>query len=221
MHLVTLGVGAARSPRYRPAGLLVSHRGVRVIIDGGPDTAPKGRIDAWLLTDDRAELAAAIRASARARGLVAKAAAFRAGDLRIEPKPIVHTNHPTFGYEIRCAGLKVVWAPEFFSFPAWARDAELMFAEAASWNRPIRFRGGVGGHLDAVSVQRAAQRAGVKRLVFAHIGRPTIRATAGGWRPPFGELAHDGQIFRPGPRPKLDRVLLPRQARMDLQRRSC
>ncbi len=197
MHLVTLGVGAARSPRYQPAGLLVSHRGARVIIDGGPDTAPKGRIDAWLLTDDRAELAAAIRASARARGLVAKVAAFRAGDLRIEPKPIVHTNHPTYGYEIRCGGLKVVWAPEFFSFPAWARDAGLMFAEAASWKRPIRFRGGVGGHLDAVSVQRAAQRAGVKRLVLAHIGRPTIRAIAGGWQPLFGELAHDGQIFRP------------------------
>lgn len=35
-----------------------------------------------------------------------------------------------------------------------------MFAEASSWNRPIRFRGGVGGHLDAISVQRAARRAG-------------------------------------------------------------
>jgi hypothetical protein len=205
MHLVTLGVGAARSPRYRPAGLLVSHRGVRVIIDGGADTAPTGRIDAWLLTDDRAELAAAIRASARARGLVAKVAAFRAGDLCIEPKPIVHTNHPTFGYEIRCGGLKVVWAPEFFRFPTWARDADLMFAEASSWKVPIHFRGGVGGHLDALSVQRAARRAGVERLVFTHIGRPTIRAIAGGWRPFFGELGHDGQIFRPRLRAKLGR----------------
>jgi hypothetical protein len=203
MHLVTLGVGAARSPRYRPAGLLVSHRRVRVIIDGGPDTAPKGRIDAWLLTDERAELAATIRASARARGLVAKVAPFRAGDLCLEPKPIVHTNHPTFGYEIRCGALKVVWAPEFLVFPRWARDADLMFAEASSWKRPIHFRGGVGGHLDAV--QRAARRVRVERLVFAHIGRPTIRAIAGSWRPSFGELGHDGQIFRPRPRPKLDR----------------
>ncbi len=197
MVLVTLGVGAAQSPRYRPAGLLVSHRGVRVMIDGGPDMAPKGRIAAWLLTDDRAELAATIRRSARALGLVAKVARFRAGDLRVEPKPIVHTNHPTYGYEIRCAGLKVVWAPEFFRFPAWARGAKLMFAEASSWNRPIHFRGSVGGHLDALSVQRAAQKAGVERLVFAHIGRPTIRAIARGWRPSPGELAHDGQIFRP------------------------
>ena len=197
MHLVTLGVGAARSPRYRPAGLLVSHRGERVIIDGGPDTAPTGRIAAWLLTDDRAELAAAIRANARARGLAAKVAAFRAGDLRIEPKSVVHTNHPTFGYELRCGGLKVVWAPEFFKFPAWASGADLMFAEASSWNRPIQFRGCVGGHLDAIAVQRAARRAGVERLVLAHIGRPTIRAIAAGCRPFFGELAHDGQIFRP------------------------
>jgi hypothetical protein len=55
----------------------------------------------------------------------------------------------------------------------------------------------VGGHLDALSVQRAARRAGVKRLVFAHIGRPTLRAIDAGARPSFGELARDGQIFHP------------------------
>jgi hypothetical protein len=190
-----------------------------VIIDGGPDTAPTGRIDAWLLTDDRAELAAAIRASARARGLVATVAAFRAGDLCIEPKPVVHTNHPTFGYEIWCGGLKVVWAPEFFRFPKWAREADLMFAEASSWRRPIHFRGSVGGHLDALSVQRAAQTAGVERLVLAHIGRPTIRAIAGGWRPSFGELGHDGQTFRPRLRPKLDRFRKDRVRRQQSAKR--
>src|SRR3974390_3325946 len=123
MYLVTLGVGAARSPRYRPAGLLVSHNGVRVIIDGGPDTTPKGRIDAWLVTDEHAELAAPIRRSARARGLIARVASLRARHLRIQPKPVVHTNHPAFGYEIRGAGLTVVWAPEFFEFPSWVRNA--------------------------------------------------------------------------------------------------
>jgi len=205
MYLVTLGVGAAQSPRYRPAGLFVSHKGVRVMIDGGPDVMPKGRIDAWLLTDDHAELAAPIRRSARARGLTARVASVRARRLRIQPKPVVRTNHPAFGYEIRGGGLTVVWAPEFFRFPGWARDADVMFAEASSWKRPIRFRGGVGGHLDAASVQRAARSAGVKRLVFAHIGRP-IRAIAAGWRPSFGELAHDAQIFRPRPRPKVQKL---------------
>lgn len=202
MRLVTLGVGAAGSPRYRPAGLLVSCGGTRVIIDGGPHTAPKGRVAAWLLTDDHAELAPALRRSARRRGLSARVASFRAGKLRIEPKPVVHTNHPAFGYQIRRAGLKVVWAPEFLKFPTWAKGADLMFAEASSCNRPIYFRGGVGGHLDARSVELAARRAGVRRLVFAHIGRPTIRAIAAGWRPSFGELADDGQTFRPRLAPK-------------------
>ena len=202
MRLVTLGVGAADSPRYRPAGLLVSCAGTRVIIDGGPHVVPKARVDAWLLTDDHAELAAAIRRKARELGLVAKVAPFRAQGLRIDPKPVVHTNHPTFGYELRGGGLKVVWAPEFFEFPSWAKRADLMFAEASSWNRPIYFRGAVGGHLDARSVERAARRAGVKRLVFAHIGRPTIRAMEAGARPSFGDFASDGQVFLQRMRPK-------------------
>ncbi|MGO8858954.1 MAG: hypothetical protein ACLQO1_25135 [Steroidobacteraceae bacterium] len=217
MRLVTLGVGAADSPRYRPAGLLVSCRGTRVIIDGGPQAVPSGRVDAWLLTDDHAELAAAIRRSARALGLTARVASFRAGGLRIEPKPVVHTNHPTFAYELRDGCLKVVWAPEFFEFPSWAKHADLMFAEASSWNKPICFRGAVGGHLDARAVERAARQAGVKRLVFAHIGRPTIRAIEGGARPSFGELARDGQIFlqrvRPKSRPRARRSWQARGAR--------
>ncbi len=109
----------------------------------------------------------------------------------------MHTNHPAFGYEIRADRLKVVWAPEFFEFPTWAKESDVLFAEASSWNRPILFRGGVGGHLDALSVQRASQKAGVKRLVLAHIGRPTIRAIEGGATAIFGELARDGEVFCP------------------------
>ena len=168
-----------------------------MIVDAGPHALPKGQIDAWLLTDDHAELAAAIRRRARELGLVARVASFHAGDLRIEPRPVVHTNHPTFGYEIRGGGLKIVWAPEFFEFPTWARNSDLMFAEASSWNRPIYFRGAVGGHLDGRSVERTARRAGVKRLVFTHIGRPTIRAIEQGLRPSFGEFARGQQIFLP------------------------
>lgn len=48
-----------------------------------------------------------------------------------------------------------------------------MFAEAAGWSRPIRFAGGAGGHA-------------VKRLVFAHIGRSTIRALDRGEQFPLG-----------------------------------
>jgi ribonuclease BN (tRNA processing enzyme) len=113
---------------------------------------------------------------------------------------VVHTSHPTFGYSIELAGRTVVWAPEFYEFPRWARGADLIFAEASAWNRPIRFAGGVGGHLDVQAVARAARRHRIKRLVFAHIDRPTLRALDAGLRPPFGEFATDRQSFGLGRR---------------------
>ncbi len=200
MRFVTLGVGAQRSPRHAPAGLLVSRAGTRVMIDGGPGAEPPERLDAWLVTDERAELISAIRRLAAARGVVPRAEGFREAALAIERLPVIHTSHPAFGYRIRAEGKTAVWAPEFYAFPGWARNADLMFAEAAGWNRPIRFRGGVGGHLDVIAVARAARRSGVRRLVFAHIGRPTLRALSQGKKPPFGEFAADGQMFALAPR---------------------
>lgn len=64
--------------------------------------------------------------------------------LRARCRPVAHTSHPRYGYRIEADGLVVVWAPEFCEFPAWAAQADLMFAEAAAWDRPIRFRGGPG-----------------------------------------------------------------------------
>lgn len=195
MRLVTLGVGAQNSPRYHPAGLLVARGRVRVMIDGGPGSEPTGRLDAWLVTDERGELMPAIRRLARARGLVPAVRDFEEGGLRAEAKPVVHTNHPSFGYLIRGDRRTVVWAPEFLRFPLWAAGADLMFAEASGWNRPIRFVGGVGGHLDTLAVAEAARRNKVMRLVFAHIGRPSIRAIDAGERPPFGEFGEDGRVY--------------------------
>jgi hypothetical protein len=159
-------------------------------------------VHAWLVTDERAELIASLRRLARARGLTVAARDFSRGHLQVRCQAVVHTSHPAYGYLIRSSqpALQVVWAPEFAEFPSWAAGADLMFAEAAGWNRPIRFAGGVGGHLDVLSVAGQAQRLGVKRLVFAHIGRPTIRAMDKGQRPPFGEFARDGQVFQPRPR---------------------
>lgn len=200
MRFVTLGVGAQDSPRYAPAGLLVSHAGRRVMIDGGPGAEPSGALDAWLVCDDQSELRASLRKLARARGLEVGVSGFRSGGLALTPRPVAHTRHRTWGYLIETAGTKVVWAPEFFRFPHWAEGADLMFAEGASWNRPIRFVGGVGGHMPILAVAAAARRANVKRLVFAHLGRPTLRAMAEGLRPPFGELARDRQVFYATPR---------------------
>lgn len=199
MRLVTLGVGAQASPRYAPAGLLVAHAGRRVMIDGGPGAVPPARLDAWLVTDQRSELVGPIRRMAAERGLAPCRGPFQRCGLRITDRPVVHTSHPTCGYRIEAAGVRVIWAPEFYEFPRWARGADLMFAEAAAWNRPIRFAGGVGGHLDVQTVAQMARRHGIKRLVFAHIGRPTLRALDRGCTPPFGEFARDGQVFVPSP----------------------
>ena len=115
------------------------------MIDGGPGANPPGTLDAWLVTDERAELIAAIRRLAAKKGLVPHAGSFRRDGLSVERRPVVHTNHPTYGYRIQVGHCTIVWAPEFSAFPSWARDADLMFAEGAGWARPIRFVGGVGG----------------------------------------------------------------------------
>jgi Beta-lactamase superfamily domain len=195
VRLTLLGVGAMNSSRYAPAGLLVEHGNQRVMIDGGPGAEPQGRLCTWLITDEQGELARQIRTLARTQGLEPRVASYRSPGLHIEPYPVVHTSHPAFGYLIRAARKRIVWAPEFFVFPNWTEKADLMFAEAAGWNRPIRFVGGVGGHAAALEVAGAAQARGVRRLVFAHIGRPTIRAIDAGQCPPFGEFGFDGAVY--------------------------
>jgi hypothetical protein len=197
MRLVTVGVGAMNSPRYAPAGLLVACRGTRVMLDGGPGADPTGAVDAWLVTDEHYELIAGIRRLARARGLEPRAQDFVTRSLAVHCHAVVHTSHSTFGYELidLDTDARVVWAPEFLEFPRWAARADLMFAEAAAWKHPIRFTGGSGGHLDVCHVAEQARYHGIRRLVFAHIGRPTIRALDRGEPPSFGEFAHDGQVF--------------------------
>jgi len=200
VRLELLGVGAMRSPRFAPAGLLVSAEGRRIAIDGGAN-AVVGSLDAWLLSDDRAELAPQIRRRAAELGIRAGVARYSLRGLDLRPRPVVHTSHPAYAYDIRWDGRRIVWAPEFWRFPRWAANADFLFADAAGWSRPIAFAGGVGGHASAMDVSRAARRLGVRRLVFAHIGRPTIRAIDAGLRPPFGEFGRDGAryVVRAGP----------------------
>ena len=184
------------SPCYLPAGLLVHHGSSRVMIDGGPGASPKGKLNAWLVTDERAELISEIRSLARAKGLEPEVATYRSDGLIVQPRVVIHTSHSAYGYSIRVADTKIVWAPEFLVFPRWAKEADLMFAEAAGWKRPILFRGGTGGHACVSQVALDAQKYRVKHLVFAHIGRPTIKAMETGERPVFGEFGADGDIYR-------------------------
>ena len=187
------------SPCYAPAGLLAECGGARVMIDGGPGATPKGELSAWLVTDARGELTRELRKLARPRGLEPHVGSYFSSGLSIKPHRVVHTSHDTYGYVIRSCGKKIVWAPEFFVFPAWARNADIMFGEAAGWNRPIFFRGGVGGHASVEQVARDALKYRITRLVFAHIGRPTIKAIDAGKRPVFGEFGRDCRVFKISP----------------------
>lgn len=195
-RLVLLGVGAMNSPRYRPAGLVVSWAGHRVMLDGGGSADPGRPLDAWLVGDERAELMPQIRRRARELGVHVAVGPFEGDGVGLRPLPVRHTSHPTNGYLIETAHQRAAWAPEFWTFPDWAAGVDLMFADAAGWNSPIRFARGVGGHACVHDVAAAARRAGVRRLVFAHIGRPTIRAIDRGERPPFGVWGSDGAEFR-------------------------
>ena len=165
---------------------------------------PSGRFDAWLVTDARSELIREIRKLSQPSRVVPEVNDYvRRGHLQIDPEPVVHTSHPTYGYRIHVDGFLAVWAPEFLEFPEWAGGADLVFAEAAGWDRPIRFVGGAGGHACALSVAHEAEVRQVGRLVFAHIGRPTLKAIDAGELAPFGEFGHDREVFTvPGPRPE-------------------
>ncbi len=196
LRLTLLGVGAMNSPRYRPAGLLVSWPGRRIMFDGGGAAVPAQPVDAWLVTDARAELIADIRRRCRAAGLRPEVGGWAGNPVHVRSLPVAHTSHPTHGYLIEAAGRRVVWAPEFWRFPDWAAGADLMFADAAGWARPIRFAHQVGGHACVLDTADQARRYGVRRLVFAHIGRPSIRARDAGHRPPFGEWGVEGHTYR-------------------------
>jgi hypothetical protein len=65
VELTLLGVGAMNSPRFAPAGLLLTSGTCRIAFDGGPGAEPPRQLDAWLVTDERSELRTALRRLAR------------------------------------------------------------------------------------------------------------------------------------------------------------
>jgi len=112
-RLTLLGVGAMNSPRYRPAGLLVTWARHRVMLDGGDGADPDAPVDDRLVTDERAELISRICRRAHALALRPRIDSFAANGVRIHPLPVQHTSHPTVGYIIETAARRAVWAPEF------------------------------------------------------------------------------------------------------------
>lgn len=197
LRVTLLGCGAMNSPRYPPAGLLVQYRRRRLMLDGGPGAEPPpGPLFAWLVTDDRSELRRELRVLAVRHGTVPRVGRVTFSDLVVEPRPVAHTSHPTWGYLLHVPGAAVAWLPEAWEFPGWAAGVDLLFAEAAGWSRPIRFARGAGGHLCVLQVAELARQARVGRVVFSHIGRPSLRAIDAGLRPPFGEWGAPGRTYR-------------------------
>ena len=88
--------------------------------DGGGASAPTSPVGLWLVCDAWAELMPEIRRCCRGLNVKAVVRDFHAGGLVIEPPPVVHPSHPTFGYLVRVSGRRVVWAPESWEFPVWA-----------------------------------------------------------------------------------------------------
>ena len=72
-----------------------------------------------------------------------------------------------------------------------------MFADAASWCRPIRFRGGVGGHVAVLDTAQRARRQGVRRLALVASGALRFARL----RPPlpYGEVGREGSEYMLGP----------------------
>lgn len=167
------------------------------MFDGGPHASPAGRrrLDAWLVTDLRGELIVQIRRLANGRGLDPQVTALALDGLMIEPRPVVHTSHATYGYLVTAGSRTAAWAPEFWQLPGWVAGVDLLFADAAGWDHPVRFAGGVGGHAAALRTAAEAGELGVGRLVFAHIGRPTIRAIDAREPLPFGEFGREGAVY--------------------------
>jgi hypothetical protein len=54
------------------------------------------------------------------------------------------------------------------------------------------FEAALGGHAPVAQVALDAVKYEIKRLVFAHIGRPTIRAIDAGKQAAFGEFGTEG-----------------------------
>ena len=137
MRCLLLGVGAMASPRYRPAGLLVVSGRTRLMFDGGPTSAPPTPVQDWLVTDEHAELAREIRSLGSGMGLAPAVRSIHTDTLQVEPLPVRHTSHPTFGYRIiEGRGAVVVWAPEFLAFPEWARHIFPSDSMQAGLNTP-------------------------------------------------------------------------------------
>lgn len=180
-RFILLGVGAAGSARFAPAGLLLEYGHVRVGFDGGPGSEPAEIIDAWLVSDAGGPLQQERHRIARETGMPEPAVGpYEHPPLHIEPMPTAAAH----GYRITIGHRFAVWAPAFAQFPEWAGGADLMFAD------------GTGDRRRLAEVTAAAQQRLVRRLVLVPVGEVAIESVDGARPPPYGEWGEEGRAYR-------------------------
>lgn len=194
--LILTGTGAMDSPR-KDESLLVSYKEHNVLIDAGKKIRAKDlpELDAILVCDDKSRYMNDAKRIGEAFDLVPEVGEFSADDLKIIPFPVKHTKHKTYGYRIEARGKKIIYAPEFYIFPSSeVKNADVAILEGSAWNKPITFVGGVGGHAAVLDSWKKAKKAGVKRIIFTHIGKPVERNLEEAKEVGI-EIGEDGQVI--------------------------
>jgi hypothetical protein len=172
-RLILLGVGTPGSTHHAPAGLLLEYGHARVGFDGGPGSEPPENIEAWLVCDIHGGLHPVLREIARDTGMPEPAVApYDHRPLQVEPLPV---GPMAYGYRITAGHRTAVWAPAFTGFPAWARAADLMFADGS-------------GDIDEVAA--TAKRLEIRRLVLVRLDGPAPAP------PAYGEWGEEGRTYR-------------------------
>lgn len=101
--------------------------------------------------------------------LDAGARAFEAGGLAVSTAPVEHGPMPNFAVRLEARGRAVVYSSDTQpceAVSALARGADTLVHEATF---PARDRGRFGVHSTAEEAGEVAARAGVRRLILAHI----------------------------------------------------
>lgn len=200
-ELAIIGTGAMDSPR-KDESLMIAYKLKHVLIDAGKDIKAKDlpvkTLHRILLCDPESRYVKDAKRLAKQFKILDPPGVgeWILEDLSITPFEVKHTNHKTYGYKIMIDKKKIIYAPEFYEFPAReAKDADLAILEGSAWDKSIDFVGGVGGHAPILETWKKAKDAGVKKILFTHIGKPVERNLDKAKELGI-DIAHDGQKLK-------------------------
>jgi ribonuclease BN (tRNA processing enzyme) len=110
------------------------------------------------------------------------------GGMRVEAFRVLHQDQPpSFGYEIKAGGRKVVYAGDCGwteDLVGHAQNADLFICECSFFETRLE------NHLDYPRIAENAARLGAKRIILSHLGQEVLARQS----EVELELAHDGQV---------------------------